>query len=407
MLTTKKQIEKAAPGWYADERCQGLALLVKPDGRRRWVLDYRSGGRQRRMTLGDASGLPASEALRIARRHRVAIDQGKDPLAEKEEARRADAANVTLTTFFKRYIEEYATGKKKPRSVKDDEWMFDTNIKDALGRIRVAELTEADVARLHRQITKRPAPILANRMLALMSTMMTCAERWHMRPPHSNPCRYVVRNREKKAHRFLSGEQLAALGKTLAEIEKADKAAEEYELPSVIAAIRLLLFTGCRRGEILELKWSDVDLENGLLDLPESKTGRKTIVLNAPARQVLTELEKQKTGEYVVTGRYKDKPLVGLPHAWIRIRRRAGLDGVRLHDLRHSYASTGAGLGASLPVIGALLGHTVAQTTARYAGVAADPRREAAERIGKRLESLLSPQEKAKVVAMKKRRRHG
>ena len=126
MATTKKQVRAAAVGWHPDSRCQGLALWVKPNGRKRWVLDYRVNGRQRRLTLGRAETLPADEALRIAHKHRVAIDQGRDPLAEKDAARKADAANVTLTTFFERYIEEYAKGKKKPRSVADDRKMFET-----------------------------------------------------------------------------------------------------------------------------------------------------------------------------------------------------------------------------------------------------------------------------------------
>ena len=197
-----------------------------------------------------------------------------------------------------------------------------------------------------------------------------------------------------------------ALGAVLTETERCrDPKADIYEQPTMIAAIRLLLFSGMRRGEVLGLKWADVNLGAGVIDLPDSKTGRKLVTLNAPALQLLSALPR--TSEYVFPGRHAGKPLVGLPHAWLRIRTRAGLDGVRLHDLRHSYASTAAGLGASLPVIGALLGHTVAQTTQRYAGIANDPRREAAEAVGRQLASLLSPSEEkpAAVVPMQKRRR--
>jgi integrase len=407
MVTTKKQVQAAAVGWHPDERCQGLALLVKPGGRRVWVLDYRIHGRQRRMTLGRAETLPADEALKLARRHRVAIDHGRDPLAEREAARRADAANVTLTTFFDKYIGEYATGKKKPRSVRDDRWLFETNINPVLGRHRVADVSEHDAIRLHRQITTRPTPILANRAIALLSTMMTCAERWGLRPPHSNPCRFVTRNREHKTHRFLSSEQLTALGQALTAAERASPSSDLYEQPAILAAIRLLLFTGCRRSEVLTLKWTDVNLEAGVLDLGESKTGRKFVTLNAPAMQLLASLPR--TSEYVFPGRSAGKHLVGIAHPWERIRKRAGLDGVRLHDLRHSYASTAAGLGASLPVIGALLGHTVPQTTQRYAGLADDPRRQAAEAVGKHLAALLATPVETALVAMPttQRRRRG
>ena len=407
MVTTKKQIAAAEPGWYPDARCQGLALWVKPTGRRVWVLDYRVNGRQRRLTLGRAETLPADEALKLARRHRVNVDHGHDPLAEREAARRADAANVTLTTFFDKYLHEYATLKKKPRSVADDRWMFERNIKQPLGRLRVPDITQHDAARLHRQLTARPAPILANRAIALLSTMMSLAERWGMRSPNSNPCQFVERNPEHKTHRFLTSAQLLALGATLTESEKASKDADEYEHPFIIAALRLLVLTGCRKSEVLTLKWADVDLERGWLDLPTSKTGRKLITLNAPAMQLLANLPR--SSEYVFPGRSAGKPLVGIGHVWERIRTRAGLTGVRLHDLRHSFASTAAGLGASLPIIGALLGHTTAQTTSRYAGLADDPRRVAAERIGERLQSLLNPPTKsADVVPMRqKRRRRG
>jgi integrase len=404
MVTTKKQIAAAEVGWYPDERCQGLALWVKPGGRKVWVLDYRINGRQRRITLGRADVLIADEAVKLARKHRVAIDHGRDPLAEKDAARKADAANITLTAFFERYLSEYAETKKKPRSIADDRWMFENYLKPTLGRARVADITHDQAARLHREITKRPAPTLANRVLALLSTLMNLAERWAARPQHSNPCRHIERNPEKKTHRFLTREQLVRLGEVLAETERAKPTAQTYEQPIMLAAIRLLLFTGMRRGEVLNLRWDDVNLDAGVIDLPDSKTGRKLVTLNAPARQVLAALPRKR--EYVFPGRAAGKPLVGIGHVWERIRKRAGLEGVRLHDLRHSYASTAAGLGASLPVIGALLGHTVPSTTQRYAGLGDDPRRAAAEAVGKQLASLLSPVEKpVAVVPMKGRRR--
>jgi integrase len=404
MVTTKKQIAAADVGWHPDSRCQGLALWVKSGGRKVWVLDYRHNGRQRRMTLGRADTLPADDALKLARKHRVDIDHGRDPLAEKEAARRADAANVTLTTFFVRYIDEYATLKKKPRSIADDRWMFETNIKQPLGRTHVPDVTHHDVARLHRQLTARPAPILANRAVALLSTVMNLAERWGVRPVNSNPCKFVEKNPEKKTHRFLTSEQLIALGRVLAESERCtDPTADAYELPIMLAAVRVLLFTGCRKSEVLTLKWADVNLEAGVLDLPDSKSGRKLVTLNAPARQLLSGLPR--TSDYVFPGRRIGKPVIGLGHVWERLRTRAGLEGVRLHDLRHSYASTAAGLGASLPVIGALLGHSVPATTARYAGLADDPRRVAAEAVGKQLAALLSPpKQPAAVVPMRRKR---
>jgi integrase len=402
-ITSKVQMAAAPVGvtWQPD--IPGLLLRVRPSGRRAWALDYWFAGRHRLITIGD---VPPEAARKIAEKHRVAIAHGRDPLAEKDFARKATEAAVTLSTFFERYLSDYASGAKKPRSVAEDARLFHYTIEPKLGRVRVPDLDDDAVRAFHQGL--RATPIVANRALALLSKMMNLAEAWGLRPKFSSPTRYVQKYPERKAHRFLSSEQLTSLGRTLAEIEKLPKGHADAELPSVIAAVRLLLFTGCRRGEVLGLKWDAVNLDANVLDLPDSKTGRKVIVLNAPARAVLDTLAKQRKAgaAYVIHGRWPHKPLVGLPHAWLRIRARAGLDGVRLHDLRHSYASTAAGLGASLPVIGALLGHTQPQTTARYAGLSVDPRREAAERVGERLDALLNPPEKpAAVVPLSGRRK--
>ena len=173
--------------------------------------------------------------------------------------------------------------------------------------------------------------------------------------------------------------------------------------PFAAAAIRLLLFTGCRLREILHLRWENVDLERGLLFLPDSKSGRKTVILNAPAMAVLTGLKR--IGSYVVPGDGPEKPRADLKRPWEAVARRAGLEGVRLHDLRHTYASFGAGGGLGLPIIGKLLGHTQASTTQRYAHLDNDPLRRAAESIGGRIKAAMDGKASANVVAMKTRRR--
>ena len=173
--------------------------------------------------------------------------------------------------------------------------------------------------------------------------------------------------------------------------------------PFAAAAIRLLLFTGCRLREILHLKWEQVDLERGLLFLADSKTGRKTVILNAPALAVLTRLDR--LGSYVVPGDDPEKPRADLKRPWEAVARRAGLDGVRLHDLRHTYASFGAGGGLGLPIIGKLLGHTQASTTQRYAHLDADPLRRASEAIGGRIAAALEGKRGGLVVQLKGGRR--
>jgi integrase len=169
--------------------------------------------------------------------------------------------------------------------------------------------------------------------------------------------------------------------------------------PFAAAAIRLLLFTGCRLREILHLKWKQVDLERGLLFLADSKTGRKTVILNAPALAVLTGLDR--LGAYVVPGDDPEKPRADLKRPWEAVGRRAGLGGVRLHDLRHTYASFGAGGGLGLPIIGKLLGHTQASTTQRYAHLDADPLRRASEAIGGRIAAALAGKRGGSIVQLK------
>jgi integrase len=287
---TKQQVAAAGVGWHPQPGCQGFALWVKPSGPAVWVLDFRFHGRQRRLTIGRADAMPPDKALKLARQHRVAIDSGHDPLAERDRARVAEAANVTLAQFWTRYLEEHARLTKKPRTLRDNEEWWRRDLKPALGTTRLGDLTPEDVAALHRRITRRGAPIMANRVVALLSAMMTRAEKWGLRAAHSNPCRHIDRNPERKVHRFLTSQQLLALGAALTAAERARAGSADHESPAMVAVIRLLLFTGMRRGEVLTLHWADVNLDAGLIDLPDSKTGRKVIMLNAAARQVLHPL---------------------------------------------------------------------------------------------------------------------
>lgn len=222
---------------------------------------------------------------------------------------------------------------------------------------------------------------------------MNLAEKWGLRPDGSNPCRHVDRFPERKVERFLSSDDLGRLGEVLCQMERT-----ATERPSVIAAIRLLVFTGARLGEILDLQWDHVDLERSCLRLPESKTGAKVIHLNAPAMEVINGIERQAGSPWVITGRVKGKPLVNLRKPWHRIRKEAGLDTIRLHDLRHSFASAGAAGGLSLPIIGALLGHSQPQTTARYAHLAADPLKQANDMIGQRIAAAMQGQTDGEIL---------
>jgi len=221
-------------------------------------------------------------------------------------------------------------------------------------------------------------------VLAVLSKLFNWAERHGHRPDGSNPCRHVEKFKEEKRERFLSGSEMSRLGYILARAER-----EGSEMPSVIHAIRLLIFSGARLSEILTLKWNEVDLERGCLTLSDSKTGAKVIHLNAPALELLASIERIDGNPYVVVGRKIGAHLVNLEKPWRHIRSAAGLEDIRLHDLRHSFASVGAAAGYGLPVIGALLGHTQAATTHRYAHLASDPLKQASDAIGKQIADAL------------------
>jgi integrase len=212
-----------------------------------------------------------------------------------------------------------------------------------------------------------------------MSKLFNLAERWNMRPDGNNPCRHVPRYEEQSRERYLTVAELGRLGEAL----EAGLAAQS-ETPHMVAAVKLLLLTGARLNEILTAEWEWVDLDRRVITLPDSKTGRKPLYLSEAAVEVLRDLQKLRGPEsrFVIAGRFPDRPLTNLTKPWKRIRERAGIEDVRLHDLRHTAASIGVSQGMNLPVIGRLLGHTQASTTQRYAHVDIDPALAAADKIG-------------------------
>lgn len=379
---TKRLIDGALPSattaFLWDEALPGFGVKIEPSGHRTFVLQYSHGDRSRRLKLGRVGDLTLDEARREAQRLRGQVALGRDPGAERTVARQAP----TLRAFAERYLSEHARLKKRPRSVLEDERNLRLHLLPVLGARKVIDVDRADVARLHSAMSG--TPIAANRCLALLSHMLTMAERWDLRPVGSNPARGVQHFRERHRTRFLSDAELGRLGLVLAEAEAAG------EHPSAIAALRLLLLTGARRNEILMLKWQEVDLDRRCLRLPESKTGPKTIPLGAAALELLSNLPRIEGNPYVLPGERPGRPYNSLQQAWARLRQRAGLVDVHLHDLRHSFAALGAGAGESLLVLGALLGHTGPQMTARYAHLADDPLRSAADRIAGRVAAALS-----------------
>lgn len=379
-----------------DVDLKGFGVRVLPSGVKSWVVEYRPGvGRgfaKKRMTIGSVSTLTADEARKAARDTLASIRLGSDPLDAR--ARERDATPVS--NLIDQFLAEHVEAKRKPKTAELYRHVLDAYVRPVIGKRKAAEVTKANVAKLHHDLRDRP--FLANRTIAVVGSMYSWAGKRGIVPEGFNPAHRIEKYREDRRERFLSVEELQRLGAAIREAETVgidwyvdatkptSKHAPKPEnrrvkiSPHVAAAFRLLLFTGARLREILHLRWEWVDLQRGLLLLPDSKSGRKAIVLSAPAVQILADLPR--VGDFVIAGEKSDKPRSDLKRPWAAIQRRAGLDGVRLHDLRHTYASVGAGSGLGLPIIGKLLGHTQASTTQRYAHLDNDPLKRATDTIG-------------------------
>lgn len=394
---------------YFDAEVKGFGIRVMPSGSQSWVLEYRpgAGGRgvaKKRLKIGSPSTMSPEQARDEAIQTLARVTLGGDPSAKKAAERRAD----TVADLADAFLAVHVATKRKARTHTEYSAVVERYIKPVLGAMRGQLVTPADIARLQTRITRGKADrgnggrTIANRTLAVLSAMFTWAGKHGLVPMGHNPVKMIERFKENRKERFLTSSELAALGDALVEAEtiglpydvdeskaKAKHAPKPESRrtmfgPHAIAVIRLLLLTGARRREILDLRWSEVDLERGVLFLPDSKTGRKTIVLSSPAAAILETLPR--VGLYVIAGStagMKDeKPRSDLNKPWAAVMKRAGLENVRLHDLRHSFASIGVGGSVGLPIIGKLLGHTQASTTQRYSHLDVDPLKRAVDAIG-------------------------
>ncbi len=375
---TKRIVDATLPGekdvYVWDTDLKGFGLKVTPKGRKVYIAQYRIGKRSRRVTIGVHGTLTAEEARRNARVSLGQVSSGIDPAHERDMTK----AGNTIEDLFGLFEKSYLSIRVKPDTAKDYRRVFEHYIFPRFKHVPVRDITKQDMLRLHHDM--RLTPYRANRTRAKMSKFFNWCEEHGYRDDYSNPTRHVKKYKEEPRHRYLSGEEQKRLGDALNQAE-----AEGIASPYAVDAIRLLSLTGARLREITHLKWDYVNFERSTLDLPDSKTGRKTIYLNAAAKDILTKIVRQADNPYVICGTVPGGPLINLQKPWARIRTMAGLEDVRMHDLRHTFASVAAMGGMSLPMIGALLGHSQPQTTARYAHLAADPLREAAEQIGQKM----------------------
>ncbi len=365
-----------------DKDLRGFGLKVTPAGRKVYLIQYRLGGRKgrtRRVTIGVHGVLTADEARARAKQLLGEVAAGRDPAATQQEERGSRRLGELLT----RFLQEHAEDKLKPSTAAEYHRLARLYILPILQHRLVRDIVRSDIMRMHSSLAAKPYQ--ANWVAAVLSKFFNWCESQGHRPDGSNPCRHVEKFGEVKRERFLSAEELTRLGEAL---RAAD--AERTASPWIIGAIRLLALTGARLSEILTLRWEFVNFARAMIRLPDSKTGAKTLYLNAPALAVLNELPRVDGNPFVIVGERKGARLVNLQKPWRRIRKAAGLDDVRLHDLRHSFASIGAAGGMSLPMIGALLGHSQPQTTARYAHLAADPLRAASEAIAGQIAGALA-----------------
>ena len=375
---TKRVVDKAeirATEYFIwDDDIPGLGLRVLPSGRKGYVVQYRAGRRSRRMSLAPSTVLTCEQARTRAITVIAAARNGEDPAAERDAGRKA----ITVKELAERFDREHISLRVKPSTAKEYRRNLERFILPALGRLTVTSITRADVAKFHHDL--RHIPYQANRCLEVISKMFSLAELWGLRQDGSNPRKHIKKYPEEKRERFLSAAELRRVGEVLREME-----VEGVELTSAILAVRLLILTGCRLNEIMTLKWEYVDFTDKVLRLPDSKTGAKVIHLGQPAIELLTTAERIHNNPWIINGTLEGKRLSDLQPFWQRVRARAGLKDARIHDLRHTFASTALAAGQGLPMIGKLLGHTQVQTTARYAHLATEPIKNAANEVSKDL----------------------
>ncbi|MCG2639426.1 MULTISPECIES: site-specific integrase [Bradyrhizobium] len=387
--------------WFKDDALPGLYLRVQPSGAKSYAVKYSRRGKSQTVTIGRVETWNASQARAEAKQLLAAVNRGIDPAADRA-ARRAALSLHDVTKLWLGFdpMDEKAKAKKaaKRKASTQDGYAraLRLHVIPRIGSHALDDINTAAIGRVAKALHEHPAQ--RNKTLRVLSSLFTWAgKNGHCQKSH-NPAAAteVERVVEEGKERFLTSEELTRLGEAIRQAETVGLPVQSGDDPrsrSVIidqfaaAAIRLLLLTGCRLREVLNLEWTRVDFERGVINLSEAKRGRRPVILNAPALQILSELPR--IGRFVIASTVENKPRADIKRAWQRVRAAAGLPDVRGHDLRHTAGAVSASSGLGLQITGALLGHKSVQATQRYAHLADDPLRRAAERVGSEIASRL------------------
>jgi len=377
---TKKYIDSLLPKtknymvW--DTEIRGFGARVWQSGKIVYLLRYRNKYKQqRKYTIGTHGEITPDQARSIAQQCKAEIAKGNDPAQLKAENR----TSLTVADLCQRFITEYSVKRHKPNTHANYRFNIEKWVLPRIGKMKIDAVQRKDMVAIHYAISK-DFPQVANRIIAILSKMFNLAEAWGIRENNSNPCRHVEKNSANAKERFLSNQEISTLNDVLQHAEMT-----QTETMSAINAIRLLLFTGCRLREILDLKWEYVDLQDQCFKLPDSKTGAKRVYFSVQVKEILEKITRVDGNPYVIVGREEGKQLNNLQKSWRRIRRLANIENVRIHDLRHTYASIGVANGLSLQMVGKLLGHTQVKTTMRYAHLVGDTLKDAAMIVNQKM----------------------
>lgn len=397
---TKKLIDAAMPpaqgqAFLRDESLKGFAVRITSGGSKSFVLEKIIHGRFTRLSLGRYGELTLEQARALALKRMVEIREGRDPVAERRQRQQSP----TFGDLEKMFLERHVSRKK---SQANDRAIFNHHLANWRTR-KLHTITRDDIARLHSRIgtepssvvrpgrpTPRPMPRTANAILNLLRCMFNLAQDWGM---HSgpNPCIRIKKFPEVKRDRFVTPDELPRLWKAL----------QNEPNPFVRAAFFVGLLTGARRSEVLQMQWADLDLQQGLWKIPETKAGRPHYIpLPRPVIEELLKLPRLAGNPHVFCGRWGRSHLVNVAKPWRRIRKEAGLNDVRIHDLRRTLGSWLVAAGASLPLIGKTLNHSNQETTAIYARLQLDPVRQALEANAERMLTYALPSPSSETISM-------